>query len=747
MHRKGGTPLEFYSNIWWLIKTKAKEEGKHPMHLIIMDLLKVSALTIPGFIIVVLFPIKSTVVYGWFDGIWHGFFGLCNMVIHLICPSTLYSAPLCSIAYDVWWWISFVYATLALSGFFYARILSYQSKKEVVFVQNDKVENENTSIKNRVIKVFISSTFQDMQAERDYLIRHTFPELQKLAKERNVSFIPIDLRWGVTEEEAMSRKILERCFQEIDSANPFFIGIIGNKYGTVPQIEDFLKSDILRKKYPWIEQDIKQGKSYTEMEILYGVLRRTERINALFFATRMCMPILPAITEAGRIDRLMRDIINDGRYPIYHSLDPEKMGAKIKEIFTRYIDLYFPQTSSNKVELQSYADLKIYTPIKENELIIEDFLLQDNTQILILKGEQGVGKSALLEGYLYNNNILEKEHIACHFFNYHRLAMNEIISQFEPGVNDKSIKLLVLTRYDEYTSNEQTQFWEWYKSLTRRPKVILTINTNKALSFAIEDCEITASITEIKSMSEQQREVHIADYLALYGKKLTEAQIKKIATHHLCENMFILNSILDELLRFGTFELLDKEIDLLLSAKTQNDFMLGVLKLLEKHYGQKQIQTYLSALALTGFGLKSEDLIDIADIELLSTELFKFDYHHLEDYLQKYLISQNGLISIAHPLLKDAIQTSYITDEKTEYKYRELITEKLNLRINNFKVEEKDKYYVLETAYQLIKLNKEQELRIFIESTYSHVFNKYNDLLPMLIEKLKQEIALSDLQQ
>lgn len=741
------SPFEFYSNIWWLIKTKAKEEGKNPMHLIMMDLLKVSALTIPGFIVVVLFPIKSTVVYGWFDGIWHGFFGLCNMLIHLIFPSTLCSAQLCTAAYDVWWWISFVYAILALLGFFIVRILSYQSNKEVVFVQNDKVENENTSIKNRVIKVFISSTFQDMQAERDYLIQHTFPELQKLAKERNVSFIPIDLRWGVTEEEAMSRKILERCFQEIDSATPFFIGIIGDKYGTVPQMEDFLKSDILINKHPWVEQDIKQGKSYTEMEILYGVLRRTERVNALFFATRMCMPIMPAITEAGRIDRLMRDIINDGRYPIYYSLDPERMGAKINDIFTRYIDLYFPQTSSNKVELQSNADLKIYTPIKENELIIEDFLLQDTAQILMLKGEQGVGKSALLEGYLYNNNILDKEHIACHFFNYHRLAMAEIISQLEQRVNDNSIKLLVLTRYDEYTSNEQTQFWKWYKSLTHRPKVILTINTNGVQSLEITDCEIKASITEIKSMSEQQREVHIAKYLALYGKKLTETQIKKIATCPLCENMFILNSFLDELLRFGTFELLDKEIDQLLSAKTQNDFMLGVLKLFEKHYGQKQIRTYLSALALTGFGLKSEDLIRIADIELSSTDIFKFDYHHLEDYLQKYLISQNGLISIAHPLLEDAIHTSYITDKKTEYKCRELITEKLDLRINNCKEEEEDKYYVLEIAYQLFRLNKVQELQLFIESTYSHIFNKYNDLLPMLIEKLKQEIALHDMKQ
>jgi len=64
-------------------------------------------------------------------------------------------------------------------------------------------------IDNRQIRVFISSTFRDMQDERDYLMKRTFPKLRKLAAERDVTLTEIDLRWGITKNEGftwLSRK-------------------------------------------------------------------------------------------------------------------------------------------------------------------------------------------------------------------------------------------------------------------------------------------------------------------------------------------------------------------------------------------------------------------------------------------------------------------------------------------------------------------------------------------------------------
>lgn len=47
---------------------------------------------------------------------------------------------------------------------------------------------------DRQIRVFISSTFRDMQAERNYLVKFIFPQLRKLCESRSVTWGEVDLR-------------------------------------------------------------------------------------------------------------------------------------------------------------------------------------------------------------------------------------------------------------------------------------------------------------------------------------------------------------------------------------------------------------------------------------------------------------------------------------------------------------------------------------------------------------------------
>lgn len=72
----------------------------------------------------------------------------------------------------------------------------------------------------RQIRVFISSTFEDMKDERDYLIKKVFPELKQKAAERDVSLIDVDLRWGITEEQARTGQVVDICFKEINNSIP-----------------------------------------------------------------------------------------------------------------------------------------------------------------------------------------------------------------------------------------------------------------------------------------------------------------------------------------------------------------------------------------------------------------------------------------------------------------------------------------------------------------------------------------------
>ncbi len=52
----------------------------------------------------------------------------------------------------------------------------------------------------RQIRVFISSTFRDMHAERDRLVKVVFPQLRRLCESRGVTWGEVDLRWGVSRE-------------------------------------------------------------------------------------------------------------------------------------------------------------------------------------------------------------------------------------------------------------------------------------------------------------------------------------------------------------------------------------------------------------------------------------------------------------------------------------------------------------------------------------------------------------------
>src|ERR1700730_17580098 len=108
----------------------------------------------------------------------------------------------------------------------------------------------------RTVRVFISSTFRDMHAERDHLVKVVFPALREKLEPFRVHLIDIDLRWGVTHEQAENDQVLGLCLQQSDECR-LFLCILGERYGWVPTR---YPADAL-EKYAWIEQH--PGKSVT----------------------------------------------------------------------------------------------------------------------------------------------------------------------------------------------------------------------------------------------------------------------------------------------------------------------------------------------------------------------------------------------------------------------------------------------------------------------------------------------------
>ena len=91
----------------------------------------------------------------------------------------------------------------------------------------------------RTFRVFVSSTFDDLKAERNALQRKAFPGLRTICEQHGARFQAIDLRWGVRDEAGLDQKTMEICLGEIERCQrtglkPNFIVLLGQRYGWRP---------------------------------------------------------------------------------------------------------------------------------------------------------------------------------------------------------------------------------------------------------------------------------------------------------------------------------------------------------------------------------------------------------------------------------------------------------------------------------------------------------------------------------
>ena len=121
------------------------------------------------------------------------------------------------------------------------------------------------------VHVFVSSTFNDMHGERDYLVKEVLPELRDWCEERKLRLVDIDLRWGVSEADAThNQRVVEVCLQNIDRCRPFFLCFLGQRYGWIPGLGDVSAETLAR--YPGLKAAIVEQRSVTELEVLHAVV-------------------------------------------------------------------------------------------------------------------------------------------------------------------------------------------------------------------------------------------------------------------------------------------------------------------------------------------------------------------------------------------------------------------------------------------------------------------------------------------
>src|SRR5262249_20453792 len=78
-----------------------------------------------------------------------------------------------------------------------------------------------------------------MQHEREVLRERVFPVIDERLRARRHHLEIVDLRWGIwTSDEAKQAdrqmRVLSVCLDEVARCRPYFLALIGDRYGWVP---------------------------------------------------------------------------------------------------------------------------------------------------------------------------------------------------------------------------------------------------------------------------------------------------------------------------------------------------------------------------------------------------------------------------------------------------------------------------------------------------------------------------------
>ncbi|RJP54066.1 MAG: DUF4062 domain-containing protein [Anaerolineaceae bacterium] len=604
--------------------------------------------------------------------------------------------------------------------------------------------NSNPKSERREVRIFLSSTFLDMHAEREELIKFTFPELRKKCRERQVELVEVDLRWGVTEEQAERGEVLPICLTEIENCRPYFVGLLGERYGWVPEAID----NELCREHPWLVAH--RGKSVTELEIIHGVLDNPGMDKLAFFFFRVpetsgkvekALAALPdyqpePITAKTKLATLKEKIRQSG-YPVHAFIDAKALGQAVLDLLWPAIDRRFPAAEvptplkRMRLDHEAFAQVRTKLHIGRTEYIDElEHHVEGNGPPLVLLGEAGVGKSALIANWAVRHCERHPgDFMILHFTgsnpdsgDYVRLLrriMEEIEERYEPEKKRQAQPGALESRSwagAEVIPNDPRKIVEafpfWLAKAAARGRLILVLDglnqfedRDNALdlgwlpTFFPENVRVIISTLPgrsldalkrrgwpeltISPLGTAERKALIRDYLAQYRKNLSEARSERIAAAEQTANPLYLKTLLEELRVFGIHQELDHKIDQYLAARDAMALFVLVLQRLETDYDQDHpglVQQVMRCLWAARHGLSETELLDIIGVK----PPYWFPLYRA---LEGHLVNRSGLLNFAHNFLRSAIMERFLQSYDFRDKMHRLLAEYFARQDNFFEVQ------------------------------------------------------------
>lgn len=190
-----------------------------------------------------------------------------------------------------------------------------------------------------MINFFLSSTFSDMQRERDAIQKYVLPQLSNYTIALGQLCAMTDLRWGINtdemnEQDAMC-KIMDVCLKKVEECNPYFIILLGDNYGSVPEdslIDRFVS--LYQSGANYSSQEL-YGRSVTDIEIQHylKVLRQKGVDEKIIVCFRSSKQIGTQNDKLHQLKKQLRGLFPESILEYEISGIPEKESEEL-QIFT-----------------------------------------------------------------------------------------------------------------------------------------------------------------------------------------------------------------------------------------------------------------------------------------------------------------------------------------------------------------------------------------------------------------------------
>lgn len=540
-------------------------------------------------------------------------------------------------------------------------------------------------------------------------MKQVFPSLRRRAKSRGVDIVDVDLRWGVTAEQTERGETLPLCLAEIDNCRPYFISLLGQRYGWVPPA-DFYQPALLERQ-PWLKERM-GGASVTELEILHGVLRNPEMAgHAMFYlrdpayaqAQQETGWVAENPTEQQRLQALKEQIRASG-FPVVEEglATPQAIAERIEADLWAVIEREHPEQEPPDAlqrEGQRHSDYRrsrtgLYLGGAAAIEQLERWIAEGEQRILIT-GESGAGKSALIANWLeahlrsYPQDLVHAHHLGC---TNDASAVRPLLGR----LIDTASQLLVEEQQISRPIEVPQDWWElvfkvgevfallssWCQKQGCRwilvvdgldrlaeddqqalPWIPTTIPPGIHVVASSLDCPARSILQdrqyrthEIGPLGKAEQQQLIERYLSRYTKQLESGLQQKILEHKLAGSPLFLKVLLEELRQCAWFDTLADQLETYLAAETIDGLYTKVLERLELDGHGEASRKALTALWASRAGLSETELLAI-------TGLAQLEWAPVDLALGEAFGRNGDRLVFDHDYLRLAVQDRHLPSE------------------------------------------------------------------------------------